>query len=349
MKGAHVSASLIFQSLAGRRTPRPPFWLMRQAGRYLPEYRALRAGCGSFLELCLDPVKASEVTMQPVRRFHPDAAILFSDILVVPLVLGQDLRFEEGRGPVLDPLRSVAGLSGIPDRMENSRIAPIYETASRVRGLLPDDVPLIGFAGAPWTVATYMIEGGSSRDYLKTKLWLYRDPRGFAALIDLLVETTVRHLDAQIAAGAGIVKLFDSWAGVLSAPAFEQWCIAPTRRIAAEIRRRHPGVPMIGFPRGAGAGYAAFARRASVDAVALDTAVCPSWAARVVQPIVPVQGNLDPAVLVAGGGCLAREVRRITRALSGAGHIFNLGHGVLPSTPPAHVEEMARLIRTGSP
>ncbi len=337
----------MLQALAGVRTSRPPFWLMRQAGRYLPEYRALRARRETFLELCLDPELATEVTLQPVRRFGPDAAILFSDILVIPVLLGQDVRFVEGTGPVLDAIEDVNDLDPLPARMSASRIAPVYETAARVRAALPDEVVLIGFAGAPWTVATYMVEGGSSRDYLRTRRWLYADPDGFSALIAVLVEATIAHLDAQIEAGAQVVKLFDSWAGILAPRAFERWCITPTRSIVSELHRRHPDVPVIGFPRGAGAGYAEFARSSGVDAVAIDTSVPPAWAARVLQPLVPVQGNLDPAALVAGGEGLATEVRAITRALSRGAHIFNLGHGVLPATPPEHVGELAELLRSG--
>ena len=348
LKGTRVYDSLMLQALAGTRTSRPPFWLMRQAGRYLPEYRAVRAKRETFLELCLDPELAAEVTLQPIRRFGPDAAILFSDILVIPFLLGRDVRFVDGTGPVLDAIESVHELGPLPARMGASRIAPIYETVARVRAALPGEVALIGFAGAPWTVATYMVEGGSSRDYLRTRRWFYADPEGFSALIDVLVEATIAHLDAQVGAGAQVVKLFDSWAGVLAPRAFERWCITPTRRIVDELHRRHPGVPVIGFPRGAGAGYAEFVRGSGVDAVAIDTSVPPEWAARVLQPLVPVQGNLDPAALVAGGEGMAGEVRAITRALSRGAHIFNLGHGVLPATPPDHVGELAELLRSGT-
>ena len=272
---------------------------MRQAGRYLPEYRAVRAKRETFLELCLDPELAAEVTLQPVRRFGPDAAIVFSDILVIPFLLGRDVRFADGTGPVLNAIEGVGELGPLPARMNASGIAPVYETIARVRAALPGEVALIGFAGAPWTVATYMVEGGSSRDYLRTRRWLYADPEGFSALIDVLIEATIAHLDAQIRAGAQVVKLFDSWAGVLAPRAFERWCIAPTRRIVDELHRRHPGVPVIGFPRGAGSGYAEFVRGSGVDAVAIDTTVSPVWAARVLQPLVPVQGNLDPG----GPGC----------------------------------------------
>lgn len=340
-----MSRPSILNVLDGAAADRPPFWLMRQAGRYLPEYRALRAEAGSFLDLCLDPRMAAEVTMQPVRRFRPDAAILFSDILVAPYGLGQPLRFEEGRGPVLDPVEDSRGLSRLSATAHWARIEPTYETVARVRAVLPADIALVGFAGAPWTVATYMVEGGGSRDYARTKQWLYRDEQGFAALVDLLVEATIRHLGAQVAAGAQIVKLFDSWAGVLAPEAFRRWCVAPVRRIAEAVRAAHPGVPVIGFPRGAGVRYIDFARDAAVDAVAIDTGVPPDWAARELQPLLPVQGNLDPAALAAGGEAMAREVRGILAALSGGPHVFNLGHGVLPGTPPEHVGELARLLR----
>lgn len=348
LKGTCVSEPLMLQALAGTRTSRPPFWLMRQAGRYLPEYRAVRAKRETFLEVCLDPELATEVTLQPVRRFAPDAAIVFSDILVIPVLLGRGVRFVEGTGPVLDAIEGVQQLAPLPARMDASVIGPVYETVARVRAALPDELALIGFAGGPWTVATYMVEGGSSRDYLRTRRWLYADPEGFATLIDVLVEATIAHLDAQIEAGAQVVKLFDSWAGVLAPRAFERWCIAPTRRIVAALHRCHPDVPVIGFPRGAGAGYAEFARGSGVDAVAIDTSVPPEWAARVLQPLVPVQGNLDPVALVAGGEAMAGEVRAITRALSRGAHIFNLGHGVLPATPPDHVGDLAELLRSGT-
>lgn len=319
---------------------------MRQAGRYLPEYRELRATAGSFLDLCLTPKMAAEVTLQPIRRFHPDGAILFSDILIIPFGLGQSVRFEEGVGPVLEALDGVGDLSRLSLDRSWSRIEATYETVSRVREGLPDDVTLIGFAGAPWTVATYMIEGRSSKDYAKTKQWAFSDPQGFSLLMDLLVEATIRHLDAQIQAGAQVVKLFDSWAGVLAPDQFEAWTIDPIRRIADGVKKLHPDIPIIGFPRGAGIQYKAFAERAGVDAIAIDTSVPTDWAAREIQPIAPVQGNLDPIALVSGGDALIRAVARIRNDLEDGPFIFNLGHGVIPSTPPENVARLAEMLRS---
>jgi uroporphyrinogen decarboxylase len=336
---------LILDVLRGVTSKRPPFWLMRQAGRYLPEYRELRARSGSFLDLCLAPAKAAEVTLQPIKRFHPDGAILFSDILIIPYGLGQSLHFEEGRGPILEPINNVAALSRLSLTKHWSRIEATYEAVNRVSSALPDDVALIGFAGAPWTVATYMVEGQSSRDYAKTKQWAYSDPVGFSRLIDMLVEATIRHLKAQIGAGASIIKLFDSWAGVLAPDQFETWTIKPIRRIVDGVKKSYPNVPIIGFPRGAGVLYRAFAERAGVDAIALDTSVPTDWAARELQSLKPVQGNMDPLALVVGGEAMRKAVARIRNDLSRGPFIFNLGHGVIPITPPEHVEKLAQLLR----
>jgi uroporphyrinogen decarboxylase len=340
-----MSNQLILDVLRGAISERPPFWLMRQAGRYLPEYRKLRADAGSFMDLCLAPKLAAEVTLQPIRRFHPDGAILFSDILIIPYGLGQSVRFEEGIGPVLESIENSDDLSRLSLDGSWSRIEATYETVSRVRQELPDDVALIGFAGAPWTVATYMVEGRSSKDYAKTKQWAFSDPKGFGALIDMLVEATIRHLKSQIEAGASIVKLFDSWAGVLAPDQFEAWTIQPIRRITDRLKQDHPEIPIIGFPKGAGVQYRAFVERSGVDAVALDTSVPTEWAAREIQPLMPVQGNLDPIALVAGGDVMRSAVARIRADLSGGPFVFNLGHGVIPITPPEHVEELARLLR----
>jgi uroporphyrinogen decarboxylase len=341
-----MSTQPILDALRGGVSERPPFWFMRQAGRYLPEYRALRANAGSFLDLCLTPKMAAEVTLQPIRRFHPDGAILFSDILIIPYGLGQPVRFEEGIGPVLDPIENVEGLTRLSLDRTWARIEATYETVGLVEAGLPDDVTLIGFAGAPWTVATYMVEGRSSKDYAKTKQWAFGDPAGFQALIDILVEATIRHLKAQISAGAEVVKLFDSWAGILAPDQFEAWTIEPIRRIAEGVRKDHPDVPVIGFPRGAGVQYKAFVERAGVDAVAIDTSVPTDWAARELQSILPVQGNLDPIVLCAGGDAMRRAVGRIRSDLEGGPFIFNLGHGVIPSTPPENVEMLADLLKS---
>jgi uroporphyrinogen decarboxylase len=319
---------------------------MRQAGRYLPEYRQLRARSGSFLELCLTPTLAAEVTLQPIRRYGFDAAILFSDILVVPHGLGQPVAFREGEGPVLERLASSADLGRLKAAGLRDRIQPVAETVRLVRAALSDTATtLLGFAGSPWTVATYMVEGGSSRDFGRAKDWLYRDPNGFAALIDLLVEATVTYLGWQIEAGAEAIQLFESWAGVLASPAFERWVVAPNAAIVERLKRQYPTVPVIVFPRGAGANYLAVSQRMPGVAFGLDTTVPLDWASQTLQPRHVLQGNLDPHVLLAGGAALATEVLRIRAALGGGAFIFNLGHGVLPETPPDHVAELVRLVR----
>jgi uroporphyrinogen decarboxylase len=331
---------------------RPPFWLMRQAGRYLPEYRALRAKAGSFLDLCLNPEFATEVTLQPIRRYGMDGAILFSDILIVPWALGQDLSFQEGEGPRLDPVRSTDELAR---RLSQARVAeraaPVYETVRRLASALPPETTLIGFAGSPWTVASYMVEGQGSKEYLHIKRWAFGDPVGFGRLIDLLVAATVEYLSAQVAAGAEVLKLFDSWAGVLAPPDFQRWVIEPTRAIVAGVKLRHPGIPVIGFPRGAGQLYVPYAEQTGIDALALDTSVPLDWAMRALPAGLPIQGNLDPIRLVTGGSSLREEATRILAACQGRPHIFNLGHGVVQQTPPEHVSELADLIHgwTGKP
>ena len=336
---------LFLRALAGQACERPPFWLMRQAGRYLPEYRATRAQAGSFLELCYNPALAAEVTLQPLRRYGMDAAILFSDILVVPHALGQELDYLEGEGPRLDPVRTPADLARLSAERLTERLGPVYETVRRLTKEIPDTTALIGFAGAPWTVAAYMVEGGGSKEFAKVKGWAYRDPEGFGALMDLLVEATIAHLGAQIGAGAEAVQLFDSWAGVLPAPEFRRWVIEPTRRIAAALKARHPGVPLIGFPRQAGVLYADYAVETGVDALGLDTSVPVEWAALALQTKLPVQGNLDPLMLAAGGEALATAARHILATLAPGPFVFNLGHGVVQSTPPEHVGQLAALIR----
>ena len=287
--------------------------------------------------------------MQPIRRFAPDAAILFSDILVIPWALGQDLDFVEGKGPVLEPLPDVGSIARLSLTRGWSRLESTYETVERVRSQLPEEICLIGFAGAPWTVATYMIEGGSSRDFARSKRWAYADPNGFQTLIDLLVEATIRHLSSQISAGATVVKIFDSWAGVLAPAEFRRWAIGPARRIADAIKSLHPNVPIIGFPRGAGIGYVEYAGMAGIDAVALDTGVPTAWAAQALQKCLPVQGNMDPVALLVGGDAMSRAVAAIRDDLGGGPFIFNLGHGVLPGTPPEHVAELTRMLRSDMP
>lgn len=332
----------LLRALAGETLNRPPWWLMRQAGRYLPEYRAVRGRAQGFVEFCLTPGLASEATLQPVRRFGMDAAILFADILLVPHGLGQKVEFGE-EGPLLEPIAEGSGMGGL-GLGGLSSVEPVYETVRRSRAALPAEAALIGFAGSPWTVATYMVEGGASRDFRRVKAWAYRDPQGFAALIELIVEATVAYLSGQIAAGAEAVQLFDSWAGVLPAAGFDRWVIEPTRRITAQLKQRFPMVPTIGFPRGAGLFYHRYATESGVDAVSIDSGVSVGFAREHLQTEVVLQGNLDPVALLVGGSVMEREVRAIRNALAGGPFIFNLGHGVLPQTPPENVTALARLL-----
>ena len=336
----------MLRALAGEALPVPPVWIMRQAGRYLPEYRAVRARSRDFLDLCYTPELAAEVTLQPIRRFGFDAAILFADILLVPHALGCNLVFVEGEGPRLSTVETAADVARLrPAEAVHETLAPVYETVRQVKAALPPDVALIGFAGAPWTVASYMVAGRGTPDQAPARLFAWRDPAGFAALIDRITEATIGYLVAQIEAGVEVVKLFDSWAGSLPAPLFEPLCVAPARRIAEAVRAAHPGVPVIGFPRGAGTLYAAFAAKAGVQAVALDAGVDPGWAAAELQPRLCVQGNLDPLLLVAGGEALRRETRAVVEGFAGGPHVFNLGHGITPEADPLNVEAMLKAIR----
>jgi uroporphyrinogen decarboxylase len=340
-----MEPKLLIRSLNGEITSRPPFWFMRQAGRYLPEYKQLRKKTGGFIELCLNPAAATEATLQPIKRFQPDAAILFSDILIVPYGLGMSVRFEEGVGPILDSISKAKDLSRLSIERHFNRIESTYEAVSRIKARLPDNTSLIGFAGAPWTVATYMVEGQSSKDYKSVKGWAYRDPAGFNNLIELLVEATVIHLSAQISAGADVVKLFDSWAGVLAPEEFEKWVIIPTQKICARLKSKHRGIKIIGFPKGAGIGYQKFAECSGVDAVSLDTSVSSGWARDNLQNLLPVQGNLDPIALIEGGEAMINQSKQICGNLRNGPFIFNLGHGILPSTPVENVIELANFLR----
>jgi uroporphyrinogen decarboxylase len=317
-----------------------PIWLMRQAGRYLPEYRALRSAKGGFLELVYDAEAAAEITLQPIRRFGFDGAILFSDILIVPHALGQDLRFEAGEGPRLSPALVDAALAPDPTRLE-----PIYRTVEKVKARLPAETTLLGFAGSPWTVATYMVAGQGSRDQAEARQAAYADPAAFDELIAAIAAMTVDYLSGQIRAGAEAVQLFDSWAGSLAPDQFERWVIAPTARIVGALKERHPEAPLIGFPKGAGARLPAYARETGVDALGLDETVDPAWAARELPAELPLQGNLDPVALLAGGAALENAVGRILSSLAGRPHIFNLGHGIIKETPIAHVERLLELVR----
>lgn len=340
-----LSGKPFLDVLRGKPASRPPFWLMRQAGRYLPEYRAVRAQAGGFLDLCYTPPLAAEVTLQPIRRFGMDAAIIFSDILVIPHGLGQTLAFKEGEGPVLEPVRSSAEVARLRIDGMLDRLAPVYDAVARVAVALPKETALIGFAGAPWTVACYMVEGRGSRDFGTVKQWAFSDPRAFGDLIALLEEATVAHLSAQIEAGAEAVQLFDTWAGALPEPAMRRWCLEPCLRITAALRNRHPNVPVIVFPRGVGPAATAFAASGQFAAVSIDQTIAPDWAAEHLQPSATVQGNLDPWELVAGGEALAAGVSRILTGLQNGPFIFNLGHGIVPQTPPEHVARLADLLR----
>jgi len=336
---------LLLAALRGERVERVPFWFMRQAGRYLPEYRQLRAEANGFMELCLNPNLATEVTLQPLRRFNMDGAILFSDILMVPHGLGVRVWFEEGEGPKLEALDPSGRLPGFDRATFSARLAPVYETVARIAARLSAETTLIGFAGAPWTVATYMIEGGSSREFARTKSWAFQDPVAFDRLIELLVDATIEHVSAQIAAGAEAVQLFDSWASALPARAFERWSIKPTQAIVQALRTRHAGVPIIGFPRLAGAGYEAFVAQTGVDAVSLDPTVPLAWARSTLQSKVALQGNLDPQMLVVGGDPMISEAGAILESLAHGPFVFNLGHGVVPETPPEHVAQLSETVR----
>lgn len=331
--------------LHGEALSPPPFWLMRQAGRYLPEYRQVRSGCAGFLDLCYTPEKATEVTLQPLRRYGFDAAILFSDILVVPDALGQPVSFREGEGPRLDPIRDAEGLKRLSQENFKSHLAPVFETVSRLSKAIPETTALIGFSGAPWTVATYMVEGSGSKEFVETKKLAYSQPDVFKALIDLLVDATSDYLITQIDHGAEAIQIFDSWAGVLPEEEFSKWVIEPTRRLVERIKSQRPGIPVIGFPRGAGALLLPFVERTGVDAVSLDTGVPLDWAAKHIQPKVTVQGNLDPVMLIAGGTALDRSIDHVLRVLGDGPFIFNLGHGILPSTPPENVARLADRVK----
>ncbi len=335
----------LLRALRGEVLDRPPIWLMRQAGRYLPEYRTIRAQAGSFLELCYSPELATEVTLQPLRRFPLDAAILFADLPLVADALGQKLDYRDGEGPVLEPIRSAAELDRLDASGLHDRLAPVYETVRRLAKALPADVALIGFAGAPWTLATYMVEGGGSADHAYSKRWAFADPDGFQRLIDLLTGSIAAYLERQIEAGAEAVQIFDSWAGALPEMAFRRWCIEPIAAIVRRLKARHPDVPVIAFPRGAGLLYEGFAGITGVDAVSLDSTVPLHWAAEILQPASCVQGNLDPQLLVVGGTPMRAETERILQVLGGGPFVFNLGHGITQATPPDHVGELVAQVR----
>lgn len=333
----------------GQALKPPPIWLMRQAGRYLPEYRATRAKAGGFLDLCYNPALAAEVTLQPIRRFGLDAAILFSDILVVPHALGQTVGFVEGEGPKLDPVKSVADLARLDPSRVMARLAPVIETVARLRQDLPKETALIGFCGAPWTVATYMVEGEGSKEQAAARIWAYRDgsSKGFGALIAMLVDASADYLSAQVAAGADVLQIFDTWAGSLPDGEFESWVIAPTAEIVSRLKRRHPGVPVIGFPRGAGPRLARYVEATKVDGVGCDTAMPLDFARMAVPASTVIQGNLDPLLLVAGGKIMETRVREILDEMAGHPFVFNLGHGITPDAAPDNVARLVEIVRGG--
>jgi uroporphyrinogen decarboxylase len=347
MSRTSSSQSTLLKSLNGQPSTPPPMWLMRQAGRYLPEYREVRSRVPSFLDLCLTPELAAEVTLQPLRRFPFDAGIVFSDILIVPYALGQKVQFVEGEGPKLEPVQDGAAIAKLDEGGASGRQAPVYETVERVVAELPENVPLIGFCGAPWTVATYMVEGSGSKDQPGARAFAYREPETFQRLIDLLVETSARYLIGQVKAGARALQIFDSWAGSLPEDGFERWCIAPTKAIVERVKVEAPHVPIIGFPRGAGPLAERYVQEAGVDAIGCDTSLPVAWIRDRLQSRLPVQGNLDPVLLVAGGPALETRVKTILETLGQGPFIFNLGHGILPETPIENVERLVSLVKAG--
>ena len=340
-----MHSSRFMRVLAGEAISPPPLWLMRQAGRYLPEYRAIRAEAGSFLEFCYNPDSTVEATLQPIRRFGFDAAIMFSDILVVPDALGQRVSFESGEGPRLTPITTASGVDDLRDTIDLDHLAPVFETIRRLKRELPSGTPLIGFCGAPWTVASYMVAGRGTPDQAPARLLAYRDPQLFQALVDKLVAASIVYLRRQVEAGADAIQIFDTWAGVLPAGEFERWCLKPIAAIVAALRATHPDIPVIVFARGAGPRLLELKEATGADALGIDTATDPHWAARTVPVSTVLQGNLDPLALIAGGQALESAVGRILAAFRHRPHIFNLGHGILPETPIANVERLIELVR----
>jgi uroporphyrinogen decarboxylase len=331
--------------LSGQRQAIPPMWMMRQAGRYLPEYREVRAKAGGFLDLCFNPELAAEVTLQPIRRFGFDAAIIFSDILVIPYALGRSVRFEVGEGPRLEPLDDPAKVATLAAHADFGKLAPVFEALKLVRGALDPKIALIGFCGAPWTVATYMVAGHGTPDQAPARMMAYRHPEAFAKIIDVLVESSIEYLLAQLAAGANALQIFDTWAGVLPPVEFARWSTEPTRRIVEGVRKKVPDAKIIGFPRGAGAQLPGYVEATGVNAVSIDWTAEPAFIRERVQSKVAVQGNLDPLALITGGAALDRAVDNTLANFAQGRFIFNLGHGIQPETPIAHVEQMIRRVR----
>jgi uroporphyrinogen decarboxylase len=342
----HLSpANPLLEVLSGRRQAVPPIWMMRQAGRYLPEYREVRARAGGFLDLCFTPEFAAEVTLQPIRRFNFDAAIIFSDILVIPYALGRDVRFEAGEGPRLDPLDTPDKVGTLATNGDFTKLEPVFEALRRVRRELDPKIALIGFCGAPWTVATYMVAGQGTPDQAPARMMAYRYPEAFARIIDTVVENSIQYLLGQLKAGADVLQIFDTWAGVLPPREFQRWSVEPTKRIVEGVRKQVPNAKIIGFPRGADALLPGYVEATSVDAVSIDWAAEPSSIRNKVQSRVAVQGNLDPLVLIAGGAALDRAIDDVLANFAAGRLIFNLGHGIQPETPIAHVEQMVKRVR----
>jgi uroporphyrinogen decarboxylase len=342
--GEHTRSKKLLDTLSGKQANVPPMWLMRQAGRYLPEYKEVRASAGSFLDLCFTPKLAAEVTLQPIRRFGFDAAILFSDILVVPHALGQTVTFEEGHGPRLSPRLDEAAISRL-ERIDLARLDPVFEAIGLIKSALPAETTFIGFCGAPWTVASYMIAGEGSRDLAAVRLFAFRHPAAFSRLMNVLVEGSIEYLLAQARSGVEVVQIFDSWAGLLPSDQFQAWCIEPVARIVSALRDRAPGLKTIVFPREAGTHLGSFARGVKADCLALGAGEDIPTVLAQLSPGTVFQGNLDPLALVAGGDALVRGVQRIRREFGENPYIFNLGHGILPETPISHVEQLVRLVR----
>jgi uroporphyrinogen decarboxylase len=335
----------LLRALQGLAVDRPPFWFMRQAGRYLPEYRELRARAKDFLSFCYSPASASEATIQPIRRYGMDAAIVFSDILVIADALGQRVNFESGHGPALEALKESGDVARLSLSKLSVRLAPVYDTLALTKTKLDKNTALIGFAGAPWTIACYMIEGSGSPTFSKAKAWIYHKPERMTVLVDLLVEAISEHLIAQAEAGAEVLQVFDSWAGVLPEREFERWSVAPTGRIVAKVKSVCPDVPIIGFPHRCGAMVGRYARLTAVDCVQIDSGTPAAWARDEVPPSVALQGNLDPQLLVAGGSAMIDEAKRICDVLTKGPFVFNLGHGIVPETPPDHVAALSAFLR----
>ena len=341
----HPEKKLFIQALDGQSNKIPPLWMMRQAGRYLPEYREIRATVPTFLDFCYSPKLATEATLQPIRRFGFDAAILFSDILVVPDAFGQKVSFEQGEGPRLPPISDAAGLAALKEEIDLEKLSPVFEAIQLIKGALPSETSLIGFCGAPWTVASYMIAGKGTPDQKPARLFAYQNPELFQRLIDLLVRGSIDYLERQFAAGVESVQIFDSWAGVLPQNEFEKWCLKPILAIVEGLKARVPHARIIAFPRGVGSHLEAFTSHPGINALSLDTSADVNWVAREIQSKKTVQGNLDPFALIAGGRALDESVDRIKKAFDGKPYIFNLGHGILPETPIAHVEQLVARVR----